>query len=79
MVVAVDSSRCSVPLPDETLIAIERIVASQPTLEEVTRWALAQKWRNARDFEVVVQDEYTHDVVIPWNRERTLFLVYDTT
>ena len=76
----------------DTRAAIERIVASQPTLEEVTRWALAQKpprlfarcrqddeERKAPGFDLVVQDEFTHDVIVPWNAEQTLFLVYDTT
>ena len=66
-------------LDAETQAAIEAVVASQPTLEEVVRWVLAQKGRTARDFDVIVQDEYTHDVVVPWNLEQKLFLVYDTT
>ena len=91
-------------LDDETRAAIERVVASQPTLEEVTRWALAQKpprifarcratlaaesgatgaiadhERAAPGFDLVVQDEYTHDVVLPWDAAQRLFLVYDTT
>ena len=32
---------------------------------------------NGPGFDLVVQDEYTHDVVVPYDDE--LFLVYDTT
>jgi hypothetical protein len=87
-------------LHPETIAAIERIVEGQPTLEEVTRWALAQKpprifarcratfepttgqvddERAAPGFDLVVQDEFTHDVVVPWDAAHTIFLVYDTT
>ena len=88
-------------LDDETRAAIARVVASQPTLEEVTRWALAQKpprifarcratlegaigddvdrERAAPGFDLVVQDEFTHDVVVPWDAAQSIFLVYDTT
>ncbi len=33
----------------------------------------------APGFDLYVQDEYTHDVVVPWDSEGRLFLVYDTT
>jgi hypothetical protein len=60
----------------DTLASIEVIVAGQKTLEDVVRWGLAQ--RPARLVErVVVQDEYTHDVVIAW--ADGIYLVYDTT
>jgi hypothetical protein len=60
----------------ETLASIEVIVSGQRTLEDVVRWGLAQ--RPARLVErVVVQDEYTHDVMIAWRDG--LYLVYDTT
>ena len=56
--------------------AIEALVARQPTLEAVVRWALGcEPPRLICD--VVVQDEYTHDVIVPFDDE--LFLVYDTT
>ncbi len=90
-------------LSDDDRVAIERVVGSQPTLEEVVRWALAQRpprffarcratmagasaeaveadvEKKAPGFDLVVQDEYTHDVVVPWNHDETLVLVYDTT
>jgi hypothetical protein len=63
-------------VPPGTLASIEAVVAGQRTLEDVVRWGLAQ--RPARLVErVVVQDEYTHDVVIAWADD--VFLVYDTT
>ncbi len=52
------------------------IASRQKTLEEVVRWslALAPPRLIAR---VVIQDEYTHDVVLPY--AEGVFLVYDTT
>jgi hypothetical protein len=44
------------------------------TLEEVVRWALP---RGHEIVEVVVQDEYTHDVVVACRDGR--WLVFDTT
>ena len=68
----------SYSLPSRDLIAdsIETVVARQKTLEDVIRWALAQKPERMVE-RVVVQDEYTHDVVIPW--ADGVYLVYDTT
>ena len=60
----------------ETLDAIEALIARQKTLEDVVAWALAQ--RPPRLVErVVVQDEYTHDLVIRY--ADGVYLVYDTT
>ncbi len=58
------------------LAALEAIVATQRTLEDVVRWSLALDPPKVIAA-VVVQDEYTHDVVLPY--EGTLHLVYDTT
>lgn len=56
--------------------SIEVLFATQKTLEDVVRWGLAQKpARLVAD--VVVQDEYTHDVVI--QHPSGVFLVYDST
>jgi hypothetical protein len=58
---------------------IEKEVASHKTLGQVLAWASSKP---KGDFlpqivaEVVTQDEFTHDVVIPY---KNLFLVYDTT
>ncbi len=58
------------------LAAIDPVVSGQRTLEDVVRWGLAMS--PARLVErVVVQDEYTHDVVMRWSD--ALYLVYDTT
>jgi hypothetical protein len=51
------------------------VVASLDTLEDVIRWGLAQ--RPSWDIvEVIVQDEFTHDVICG---RGSIFLVFDTT
>lgn len=62
-------------------LAAEAIARLQPatrlaTLEDVLRFAFAQRppWQLA---EVIVQDEYTHDVVV--QGPAPAFLVFDTT
>ena len=66
-------------LPEDKFAELERVLAKQKALGKVLAWASAQP---AGDFlpetvaEVVTQDEYTHDVVVPY---KNLFLVYDTT
>ena len=58
---------------------IESEVSQHKTLQQVLVWAGTKP---KGDFllqivaEVVTQDEFTHDVVIPY---KNLFLVYDTT
>lgn len=55
--------------------ALEPVVTRHATLEAVVRWGLAS--RVPRFIErVVVQDEYTHDVVLS---AHDCWLVYDTT
>lgn len=49
--------------------ALESALASHHILQDVVRWRLVAS--------VVVQDEYTHDVVVPW--DDGLYLAYDTT
>jgi hypothetical protein len=44
------------------------------TLGDVVPWSMANK---TNIHEVVVQDEYTHDVVVPL--KETLVVVFDTT
>lgn len=46
------------------------------TLEQVFRWAMAQKPR-MEPIDVVIQDEYTHDVL--FGAIDGSFLVFDTT
>lgn len=55
---------------------IERAVATQKTLEDVVRWGLSQAPPRLIE-RVVVQDEYTHDVVVGY--AKGAYLVYDTT
>ena len=63
-------------LPTERRAALERELAPLTLLQDVVRWGFAHT--PPRDVaEVVVQDEYTHDVVVPWEDGR--YLVFDTT
>jgi hypothetical protein len=56
--------------------SIEALCASQKTLEDVVRWGLQSKpLQMVQD--VVIQDEYTHDVVI--GHPSGVWLVYDAT
>lgn len=67
-------------LPPGRAAEVARELSGQHNLNDVMRWALAHP---AGVFEpsvvaaVVAQDEYTHDVVVPWRDG--LVLVYDTT
>jgi hypothetical protein len=71
-----------VPLEDRAGLApaaraaLERATARHVTLADVIRWGLAQDPQRLVD-DVVVQDEYTHDVIVPL--AAPLHLVYDTT
>jgi len=67
-------------LSDEQLLDVERELSGQQNLNDVMRWALAHPagvFGQAVITGVVVQDEFTHDVVVPWRDG--LVLVYDTT
>lgn len=57
---------------------IEAAVMKQENLLDVMRWATSDpdSFVPAVVANVVVQDEFTHDVIVPW---RDLVLVYDTT
>jgi hypothetical protein len=62
------------------LAAIEDELGEQRGLQDVINWGLggASGATDSRVVaEVVVQDEYTHDAVVPWRD--SLVLVYDTT
>jgi hypothetical protein len=55
---------------------LERKILSLRMLEDVVRWGYSLM--PARDIaDVVVQDEFSHDVLLPW--EGGLYLVFDTT
>jgi hypothetical protein len=51
-------------------------VANQTTLGDVLKWGLAQEPVRQPE-EIVTQDEYTHDVVVPLGPP--LYLVYDVS
>lgn len=51
-------------------------IADQTTLGDVLEWGLAQKPVRQPE-EIVTQDEYTHDVVIPIRPP--LYLAYDVS
>ncbi|MFP2926826.1 hypothetical protein ACLESO_16820 [Pyxidicoccus sp. 3LG] len=65
-----------VGLPPARRASLERELAPLTMLQDVVRWGFAHS--PPRDVaEVVVQDEFTHDVVVPWEDGR--YLVFDTT
>ncbi len=59
-----------------TLAEMEAAVVGHSSLDRVVTWGLAQR-PECVVINVVVQDEFTHDVVLRWSEERCL--VYDTT
>ncbi len=62
--------------PSHLCANIENMFATQKTLEDVVHWGLAQSpIQMVKD--VVVQDEYTHDVVL--HHPSGVWLVYDVT
>lgn len=63
-------------IPRDVLEQIEAFTASQRTLEDVIAWSLALRPPLLIQ-EIVTQDEYTHDVVLPYRGG--VYLVYDTT
>ena len=58
-------------LTAEERATLERELAPLTALQDVVRWGFAQT-PPCDVAEVVVQDEFTHDVVLPWRRERWL-------
>jgi len=66
-------------LSADKLREIQAVVPHQENLKDMMAWAFS----SPGDFEptvvvdVVVQDEFTHDVIVPWRDG--LVLVYDTT
>lgn len=63
-------------ISDEQAHRLVAQVKRLSTLEEVIRWWLAQPTPRII-LEVIVQDEFCHDVVVEW--EGGLHLVFDTT
>jgi hypothetical protein len=67
-------------LSDETVADIAAELSGQENLKDVMSWALSSRpgvFIPSVVAEVIVQDEFTHDVVVPWRD--SLVLVYDTT
>ena len=64
---------------EERIGELEAAIPHQQNLKDMMQWALS----NSGDFnpevvsQVIIQDEFTHDVVVPWREG--LVLVYDTT
>lgn len=66
-------------LPKKQIVELELELATHKTLVQVMTWVNAQPKANFLPqivAEVITQDEFTHDVIIPY---KNLFLVYDTT
>ena len=61
---------------DQVRRSIEALYASQKTLEDVVRWGLQSKPLQMV-CDVIIQDEYTHDVII--GHPSGVWLVYDAT
>jgi hypothetical protein len=67
-------------LSPDVIAEIEGELSEQHTLKDLMSWALSDSGKRFVPGvvkEVVVQDEFTHDVIVPWGPE--LVLVYDTT
>ncbi|MGE0352702.1 MAG: hypothetical protein AB7I33_04710 [Gemmatimonadales bacterium] len=61
---------------DDRRRLLEELARAHTTLERVLAWGRSSTPPRSIA-EIVTQDEYTHDVVVPWDDR--LFLVYDTT
>jgi len=67
-------------LPASLIAAIETELSNQENLQDVMNWPLSHPpdtFLPEVVGAVVVQDEFTHDVIVPWRDG--LVLVYDTT
>jgi hypothetical protein len=62
-------------LSSELLAALKTELKGLTILQDVIRWGFSQT-PPSDVADVVIQDEFTHDVVLPW---RGVFLVFDTT
>lgn len=69
--------RAHTDLDPATLERVRAVVAGHTTMERIVRWGYAQD--PAVDIlDVVVQDEFTHDVIVP-TPAFGVVLVYDST
>ena len=67
-------------LSPQTVSGIAAELSGQENLQEVMAWAMSsaqEKFMPSVVADVIVQDEFTHDVIVPWRDG--LVLVYDTT
>jgi hypothetical protein len=67
-------------LTPEAVAQITAELSGQENLQGVMSWALSAPkgtFIPSVVSEVIVQDEFTHDVIVPWRNG--LVLVYDTT
>ena len=60
------------------LAGLRRSIAGHRTLEDVLRWAHGERPAILVE-DVVIQDEYSHDVVLPIPAAEPRWLVYSTT
>ena len=68
--------RAHSPIPSEAFEAAAKILRTHATLDDVLDWCRSQSPR--KDLaHVVVQDEFTHDVIVPIGGG--LHAVHDTT
>jgi hypothetical protein len=64
------------PLEDRAGLGPEELAGLQRTIDRQVTLADAIRWAQGVVADVIVQDEFTHDIVIPWGAR---WLVYDTT
>ena len=66
-------------LSRESIAEIESELPDQQNLKDVMTWALSYPVDTIPQVvaDVIAQDEFTHDVLVPWRDG--LVLVYDTT
>ncbi len=62
------------PPPPDVMDSVRAFLSRQKTLEDVVKMGIASRRSIER---VVIQDEYTHDVVLRYGEG--VYLVYDTT
>ena len=67
-------------LSSQVVAGIEIELSGRHSLKDMMSWALSdaeKKFIPGVVKNVIVQDEFTHDVIVPWGPD--LVLVYDTT
>ena len=69
------SARAAEPIEARIVDAVAQAFAACHTLADLMRWCERQQPR-ANIAEIVTQDEYTHDVLLPFG---PAFLAFDTT